>query len=257
MTKKESFIPQVKQGQTNFEITQIIKAARNDPDFENGNYLGQEFDCTIKSKIHPNKSGKIIINVPGFMGSIDGYNNKYETLANAMQNQNLGAVIRIRGHHFWGYLPDFQVRIALKLAIDNAIDICGKSNPDIYLMGFSAGAGSIAAIAHEYPQVKKILLVAPSFDMPIHLVQDGLEKFQGKVVILQGENDEIVSSKTGPMCFEMAKTKEKEIFMIPNCDHQFKGTENGQIMSKAPFYTFSQDPNTLNFPSPQGGLILY
>lgn len=220
--------------------------------------LGKKFPLDIEMEIHPNQSGKIIINVPGYNGDINGYNNKYFVLANEMQRTNLGAVIRLNGGFFHGYLPNTQLKIALELATKNGQVICGNSTPEIYLMGFSAGAGSIAATAHEYPEVKKILLIAPSFDMPEDKVKEGLGKFKGEVVIVQGENDDIVGPETGPMCFQFATSAiKKEIFMISNCDHQFKGTKNGQIVAKAPFYAFLKDNERPSFPSPDGGLFLY
>lgn len=230
----------------------------NDPEFRDGEFLGSEFPLSVEMKIHPNNSGRIIINVPGLGGDIDGYNNKYGALANEMQREGLGSVVRTHGNSFAGYLPDTQVRLALELAISNAQAICGSQTPEIYLMGFSAGAGGIAAVAYEYPEVKKILLVAPSFDMPKDEVKTGLQKFKGEVVIVQGEEDDVVGPETGPECFQFATgASKKGIFMIPGCDHQFRGTENGQVMAKAPFYAFAEEGGKPSFPSPEGGLVLY
>lgn len=84
-----------------------------------------------------------------------------------------------------------------------------------------------------------------------------LRFFKGEVYIMVGENDDVVTPEAGPLFYELAESaSHRELFMIPNCDHQFRGTENGKIMSQAPFYAFTtgQKPR---FPDPHGGIVLY
>jgi hypothetical protein len=209
-----------------FEGTRIAPA--DDPSFGRV-HLGKEFKNPVELAIHPNDSRKIIINVPGYNGDIDGYAEKYKKLANLLQDQNVGAVVRTGNFFRDKYLPDYNLRTALEYSQDNALEICGKENPEIMLMGFSAGASAIAAVACEYPQVSKILLQAPSGDMP---TVKNLRKFTGEVVIVNGEDDEVVGSGAGPLFYSFAESaKKRELFMIPDCDHQFRGEKNGRIMS--------------------------
>ncbi|HLL60422.1 MAG TPA: hypothetical protein VK338_01785 [Candidatus Nitrosocosmicus sp.] len=229
----------------------------NDPDFRGGQYLGKEIGVRVQFAIHTHTNGRIIINVPGAGGNIDGYKDKFKKQAKHMQSSNLGAVIRTNGDLKGGFLPDINLRAALAYAKEHSQEICGSSDPEILLMGFSAGASAIAAVAHEYPEVSKILLYAPSGEMPEEITQDGLAKFQGDVIIVIGENDDVVGVEAGQIFYDWASSAStKELFIIPECDHQFRGEVNGRIMSEAPFYAFSQGEKIL-FPDPNGGIKLY
>lgn len=230
----------------------------NDPDFRDGKFLGKEFPLNVELAVHPNNSKRIIINIPGINGDIDGYADKYKVLASHMQADNLGAVIRTDNGMVGGYLTDVKLRAALQYARENAFAICGEPSPDVFLMGFSAGASAIAGVAHEYPEVKGILLYAPSGDMPMKIVKEGLKKFKGKVTIVQGEKDEIVGPQAGSVFEKMATgASQTELFMIPDCSHQFIGEANGRIMSEGPYYAFSTDSTKPKFPDPLGGIKLY
>jgi pimeloyl-ACP methyl ester carboxylesterase len=230
----------------------------NDPNFEDGKHFGKEFPVEVELAVHPNSSKRIIINVPGISGDIDGYADKYRVLASHMQADNLGAVIRTGNRFIAGYLVDINLRAALQYARENAREICGDAKPEVMLMGFSAGASAIAAIASEYPEVAAILLYAPSGDMGQEAVRSGLKDFKGEVYIIQGENDEVVGPQAGKLFAGMATgAKHKELFMIPNCDHQFRGEANGRIMSEAPYYAFSKGTTRPTFPDPNGGIKLY
>lgn len=234
------------------------RLTRNDPNFRGGEDFGKEFTVEVMLAIHPNNSKKIIINVPGFNGDIDGYENKYKILAGHMQSDNLGAVIRTDNRILPGYLVDAKLRIALNYARENSFAISGDSNPEIMLMGFSAGASAIAAVAYEYPEVTKILLFAPSGNMPFPLIKNGLNSFKGGVYIVQGEQDEVVGPRAGKLFYDLATGAScKEIFMISDCDHRFTGEVNGRIVSEAPYYAFSSSAEKINFPDPRGGFKLY
>jgi pimeloyl-ACP methyl ester carboxylesterase len=240
-------------------FTTEVSMPANDDEFQGGKFLGKEFPIKAELAIHPNNSKRIIINVPGFSGDIDGYADKYKKLATHMQESNLGAVIRTYGHSIAGFLPDLLPRIALQYARENAFALCGEPEPDVYLMGFSAGGSAVAAIAHEYPEVKGILLCAPSGDMGEKHIKHGLKQYTGELVIVQGEEDEIVGPQAGKHFQRLATSaSRKELFMIPECSHQFIGEANGRIMSEAPFYAFAAKPSDRpEFPNPTGGIKLY
>jgi dienelactone hydrolase len=216
-------------------------------------------DLIMDLAIHENlESGRIIINYPGCMGDIDGYNNKYLTLANFVQ-EKVGAVIRTGNEFYNGfdYSKSVQddLRTIIEYAIENSEEICGAKVPAIYLMGFSAGASAIAAVAHEYPQVQKILLMAPSGDAGEEAVSKGLGEFTGEVYVLGGANDDVVGPEAAPHIYSLIKKASKhQLVIIPKCDHQFKGTENGLIVSKAPLWAFLGEAD---FPSTDGGVELY
>ena len=134
----------------------------------------------LEIAIHLASNGTIVLNYPGITGDIDGYNNKYGQLADFVQERGVGTVIRMGNKSFSnlsypkGMIDNF--RYLIDYAIKNSYDLCDSKNPKLYLMGFSAGASVIAAIASDYSQVDKILLMAPSGDVGQELVTQGLGK---------------------------------------------------------------------------------
>lgn len=86
-------------------------------------------------------------------------------------------------------------------------------------------------------------------------IEEAFGKFRGEVYIAVGEDDECVGREAGDYFLGLATgASKKTLVVIPNCDHQFQGSINGKIMSKAPFWAFADDES---FPSPEGGVILY
>lgn len=213
----------------------------------------------LEIAIHPASNGKMVLNYPGITGDIDGYNNKYGQLADLMQERGICTVVRMGNRHFpelpypEGMIDNF--RFVINHCITDSKELCGTKDPVLYLMGFSAGASVVAAIAGDYREVEKILLMAPSGDVERERVKASLSKFKGDVYIAVGEKDEIVGSEAGQKYYELATgARYRELQIIPDCDHQFRGETNGRIMSKAPLWAFLGDST---FPSPDGGKKLY
>lgn len=72
-----------------------------------------------------------------------------------------------------------------------------------------------------------------------------------------GQNDDNLGPTAGSWFHSMARGAiHKELFVIPNCDHQFRGEVNGRIMSQAPFYAFTGGKKP-DFPVAGGGIKLY
>lgn len=220
---------------------------------KNGISLDFELDVTI----HPFNNGKIIINVPGADGSIDGYNDKYIKIADYLIENKIGAVVRIPNISSFGFGWDINLRETLSYVLNHAKEICGSNKPEIYLMGTSAGAGAIAMTAWEYPEVTKILLTEPAIVFSGEHGAKGIKQYKGEVVIVVGKGDYALGKQIGDKFFDyFINAKHKEIFEIPNCDHSFKGEINGRILSEAPIYAFKEG-NKIKFPDPNGGIKLY
>ena len=208
---------------------------------------GEETTISFEINIHDcPKSNVIIINYPGYQGDIDGYQGKYRTLAGLIRRKGLGAVIRTDNQCRYGFLYEKSIVGDLKATIDyalaNAESICSTREPDLYLMGFSAGAGAIAIVSPDYPQIKRVLLMAPSIDAGKTAIEEAFRKFRGEVYITVGEYDECVGKDAGDYFLGLATGARKKVLaVIPNCDHQFQGLVNGKIMSKAPFWAFGDD----------------
>ena len=206
--------------------------------------------------VHSNVSGVVIVIYPGYRGDMNGYNNKYQKIAELLSGKGTGAVVRMSNHA----IPDVEYSKSLKDSLRSVInhilqrskEICGSDSPRLYLMGVSAGASAIAAVAHEYDKVEKILLIEPSGDAGIDDIKAGLSKYTGKVYVVVGANSHI---KVGGFFSSLVMSaKINKLVIISDCDHQFRGKVNGMIFGKAPLWAFAGDST---FPSPDGGIELY
>ncbi len=197
----------------------------------------------------------IVINYPGYRGSIDGYEQKYVKLAEHLVGHGLGTVVRMANTHYQDEEYKVTVQRDLCAVIDYVLAHAGESDPDIYLIGTSAGGGAVAAIASRYPSVKKILLVAPSFDVARDDVVRCVERFTGEVSIVVGMVDDVTGVGPAAMIHAAAaNASARNIALIPDCDHHFSGVTNGRILSQAPLWAFDE---MVDFPSPNGGIELY
>jgi dienelactone hydrolase len=251
----------IRKAYVHFRRAMVSRLARRDDESARDRTGGGE-ETTINFEINIHdcpESNVIIVNYPGYQGDIDGYQGKYRRLADLIRRKGLGAVIRMDNQYRYGFLYEKSVVADLKATVDyalaNAKTICSTSEPDLYLMGFSAGAGAIAIVAADYPQIKKVLLLAPSVDAGKTAIEEAFGKFRGEVYIAVGEYDECVGREAGDFFLGLATgARKKTLVVIPNCDHQFQGRINGKIMSKAPFWAFADDES---FPSADGGIELY
>ncbi len=175
-----------------FDVTfeRIVKVSANDL-----------VHIAIPITIHQCKVGVIVVNSHGLGGSKDGYNAKYVKIANLLQSLKVGAVVRYQ----YSVAPEQKfekailliesLRSVLNYVLNNAESIGGSEDPDIYLAGFSAEASISVAVAYEFPQVTKMLLIAPSADVGVEDLKKGLSLFKGELYITLGENDHIISPK--------------------------------------------------------------
>ncbi|MFC1768836.1 hypothetical protein ACFLZX_03660 [Nanoarchaeota archaeon] len=212
---------------------------------------------TIDLVIHPKQNGILVINYPGIRATVDGHSGKYRRIGEILHDK-VGAVVRSSNHKIEDadqkqYLKD-NLRRIIEHSLLNADHIAGKSDPDVYLMGVSGGAGAIGAVAYECPLVKKVLMIAPAESAGREDILRGLEQFTGELYITAGENDELV--KKAPEVFhEAAKNaKVRKIVRVPFGDHRFSGRNGGKIFSKAPLWAFLGEES---YPDPEGGIELY
>lgn len=239
------------------EVLLVWTARPNKPSYKGSR---TERLLELNLAVHPNTSGRIIINYPGWQGAREGYMDKHEKLAQYMQGENLGAVVRGKGPgflDFGGFTNDTQLHKMIYYSLENAQAICGAQKPEVLLIGTSAGAGAAATIADSYERVSRILLMAPGDNMGREVLREGLQRFAGEVFIVIGENDTNVGVYSGQVFYDLAiRAARRELFVIPNCDHHFSGSVNGRIMSQAPFYAFAKGKRP-KFPDPLGGIVLY
>jgi hypothetical protein len=205
-------------------------------------------ETAIEINIHSLNSDNVIINLPGFGGDINGYSNKYNKLAEYLVENQLGAVVRMGNIIFpneeYGQSIVNQLETVIDFILKYSEYICTRKNPNIYIIGTSAGAGATALVAYKYAQIKKILLVAPAAGNVRNYgnALQELMKFTGDVAIIIGEKDDVVGVGSGRSFKFYAEDSENihslKYIEIPFCDHQFKGETNGRILSRAPFWAF-------------------
>ena len=145
------------------------------------NRAGIDLDISI----HPHQNGVIVLNYPGITGDIDGYNNKYGQLADFVQENEIGTVVRM-GNQYFSELPYPEgmidnFRHVIDYTLKNSEELAGVRSPQLYLMGFSAGASTIAAVSGLYSEIDKILLMAPSGDAGMEPCKNGLQTFSGDI----------------------------------------------------------------------------
>jgi len=138
-----------------------------------------------------------------------------------------------------------SLRAVIEYCLNEAVHVCGSDSPEIYLAGFSAGASTSAAVASEYPQVTKMLLISPSADVDTEVLRRGLSNCRGELNITLGDNDYVVGSNAAQTLADWAtNARLKKVVVVPDCDHQFAGERNGRILSKAYLWAFRGDQNS-------------
>jgi predicted esterase len=202
----------------------------------------------LEVAVHPSDLGRIVGIYPGAGGNIDGHKGKYAKLAEHIRTNGIGAVVRCGNPIPEDHGLDVNLRAMLDYCMANAREICGREEPEIYLMGFSAGAGACAAVARDYPQISRMLLLAPAEDVGREAIDNGLGSFGGWVYIFIGSHDEVVGSVSGRRFYDRAvSASHRELYEIPGCDHQFSSRANGIFLSKIPIYAFWQGERLTGF----------
>lgn len=168
-------------------------------------------DCELQLAIH--KGGdELLLIIPGVDGSLNGYENKYLEIAKDANDMKDMSVVRMSNPFITSQHWESNVRQVL-----DYIDM-NLSPRSISVFAHSAGASTIASIAHEYSNIEKLLLV----NMPIKIssldVFAGLNAFNKATTIVYGSEDELLEQ------FKEAKeqiTTEHALEIIEGADHYF------------------------------------
>ena len=234
------------------------------------NYFGNDLEYEIPFFVYPSQSDTILIQAPGAGQVLSGRNNAYQKIGKHLSMNNLCAYVSHNAPQpdTQGQFPDepysFQDTSWNKLAveslshtieysIENAVSICKSNKPKIILAGFSAGGSSCGAVAYKYSEVEKILLIS-SYDSVGEYFYEGIGKFTGNLFVTYGSNDGIAKFLAFSLSFLANRSKEIFVEEIPDCDHGFRGSQNGKILSNAYMWALEA---TNAFPSADGGILLY
>ncbi len=217
--------------------------------------------------IHECNSKNIIINIPGYGGTAEGYENKYIKLGDYIVSKELGSFVRMNNsvprsmyntlnRNLYPSHIISKTHEVIEYCINNSIEICGEKDPNIYLIGTSAGGAVAAYMANRYKEIKKILLCAPSGNIEMKQIMETYKDFKGELSIIIGENDEVVGTYISHVYLQQCKNaSEKRIRLLHNCNHNFTGEENGKLLSHAPFWAFDNENHPIL--DSNKGIILY
>jgi alpha/beta superfamily hydrolase len=217
-----------------------------------GDGIGRRFMPKVQLAAHPATCKKIVVIYTGLGGTEDGesrdltsaFPHRYRRLADRLQSEGVGAVIRVAnpscGYYGGGQVALDRLRRAIEYALRYARALCGETRPELYLMGFSAGAGAAAALSGEY-QPSGLLLVAPAWDVGPQRIIAGLKEYAGRLTLLVGEKDEVVGHKTVFLFDERAPaTRNKKVLILPECDHFFQREEHDRFLEETSIEEFSE-----------------
>lgn len=203
----------------------------------------------------------VVVNVPGYNGTIDGYNGKYAAIGRHLAVNSVAAFVQMpnitRSAEVGGYCRGLNADIEAVCAFVRArgSELCDAARPKLCLVGFSAGGAGCAAVAAS-TRADRVLLMEPSRRLSVWQdVWKSLRAFEGRLYVVTGSGEHAVGEKVGRWFYDIAREQSRAgFYAIPACDHQFRGTRNGQIMAKAYEWVLRGDTS---FPSSEGGLILY
>lgn len=182
---------------------------------------GVTIDCDLDIRIHPTKSTTILLLIPGVDGSVDGYKNKYITIAEQVQAKHNVAVVRMENPFVTSFHWESNIRRILEWIEQNKQDICSNDEYSLLVQAHSAGASVLASIAHEYPNIRKLLLINIAMSLNTDKVLAGLQKYDGDVTILMGDKDPSIPELESIQFSENSTLAQKVI--IENTDHDFSG----------------------------------
>ncbi len=146
-------------------------------------------DASIDIKIRPANSKRVVLFVPGVDGSVDGYMNKYINASDHLVNNHDVGIVRISNDFISSFHWEDNIKQALNFLEDNASKYFSSDDLEISVVGHSAGASVIAAVAHRYPAIRQILLINAAKGLHTDQILDGLSKFDGNLVVVYGSND--------------------------------------------------------------------
>jgi alpha/beta superfamily hydrolase len=205
----------------------------------------------VQFAAHPATCARLVIIYPGLNATQDGESRqfsqahpfRYRRLGDRLQAEGVAAVLRLANPPS-GYYGDGQVAVdrlarAIDYALAQARALCGHRRPELCLMGFSAGAGAVAALAGDY-QPKRLLLVAPSGDVGPRRIIAGLKEYAGRLVILVGEQDEVVGRDAACLFDDISPAASpKEVHFVAGCDHFFTTPEHDRLLEETSMRVFA------------------
>jgi pimeloyl-ACP methyl ester carboxylesterase len=175
---------------------------------------GDVFDMpmSIDLAIHPGTTDRMLLIRPGVDGSVDGYQGKYKTIAEQI-NQKYGTTV-IRMSNPLNFAHD-HTRNFYEV-MDYIEEHYDTTRLKLDLVGHSLGGYVIGALAYAYDFVDKILMINPAISLDREDFKSLSERDASLNHVLIGSNDPSHKYRD-----EFAKYA--QVHIIEGADHYFSG----------------------------------
>jgi len=233
-------------------------------------YQGQAVPYEISFIVFPTTSGKLIIQAPGAGEVKEGAANRYVRLGEHLQTRGIATLVSFNPPFpdaqfkypnepysyrdaSWSLIYVESMAALVEHCLKEAERLCGATQPEVFLAGFSAGGSVAGAVAPVFAPIRKILLVS-TYDSVDLFFLNGVRRYAGEVYVAYGEQDPPAAILAMMMPSLAKSARAVYARSVPDCTHSFSGETNGRIFSKAYLWAFAGDDS---FPSPDGGVPLY
>lgn len=195
---------------------------------QEGNYFNDEVNIEVSTI--EGQSDIILLIVPGIDGSVDGYKNKYKTIAENINSRFGATVIRMSNPSNMAGLHLRNLFEVLEF-IENAYDLSTKT---LYIMGHSLGAYMTSIVSLIFDYIDKILLINPATLIDNDVFDDLSQRPRQLNIFLISEQD--------PSFKLVDKFKEVgTVYIQPNADHHFSGQSFEVFLSAPEKYLFEEN----------------
>lgn len=195
----------------------------------------------INIEFKKNNSNKVIIILPWNWGTHSWYNNKYYKIVDLLSKNDYASIICLENKtQMWlssKMIWLLKLETTINEVLKNPFKYSNVRNPDIYLIWNSDWWSIVSTISFFFPQIKKILLIAPSILVWKIIIENFVPKFKWKVYILIWEEDEVVWVDIWKYFYSKFNCN-KKILIIPNCKHRFEWDKNFNLFINSPIYAF-------------------
>ena len=193
---------------------------------QEGNYFNDEVNIEVSTI--EGQSDIILLIVPGIDGTVDGYKNKYKTIAENINSRFGATVIRMSNPSNMAGLHLRNLFEVLEF-IENTYDLSTKT---LYIMGHSLGAYMTSIVSLIFDYIDKILLINPATLIDNDVFDDLSQRPRRSNIFLISEQD--------PSFKLVDKFKEVgTVYIQPNADHHFSGQSFEAFLSAPEKYLFA------------------
>ena len=171
-------------------------------------YSGQEVPYELPVTAYPSNSGVILVNSPQARGSSRmAGTTAGPTLARELQSRGMLSMVTYNvprpdaqfvnptepyayKNASWNRILVEGLAHVIDYALERRRQLCGSSDPIMYLSGFSSGGSAVGAVAFRYSEIKRILLNS-TYDSVGDYFYAAIPQFAGRIYVAYGANDSL------------------------------------------------------------------